>query len=72
MKKPALYPFNYCEVVRIKIPSSSLYGMPIAKIPSDAIMGLPVKEQGYDDKVLVKLLSKKWEDLADFQVFPLL
>lgn len=71
-KKSALYPFNYCDVVRIRIPHSNLYGMPIAEIPSDAIMGMLVKEEGYDDKTLAELLLKKWEDLGDFQAFPLL
>jgi hypothetical protein len=71
-KKPALYPFNYCDVVRIRIPYSNLYDMPIARIPGDAIMGMLVKKDGYNDKALAELLSEKWEDLGDFQPFPLL
>jgi hypothetical protein len=71
-KKPALYPFNYCDVVRIRIPYSNLYDMPISKIPSDAIMGMLVKEDGYDGKALAELLLEKWEDIGDFQPFPLL
>jgi hypothetical protein len=71
-KKPALYPFNYCDVVRVRIPFSNVYGMPIAEIPSDAIMGILVREEGYDGKGLAEALSRKWEDFGDFRPFPLL
>jgi hypothetical protein len=35
-------------------------------------MGMLVKKDGYNDKALAELLSEKWEDLGDFQPFPLL
>lgn len=71
-KKAALYPFNYCKVVRIRIPYSNLYDMPIARIQSDAIMGMLVRKEGYNDKALAELFLEKREDIGDFQPFPLL
>jgi hypothetical protein len=74
-KKAALYPFNYCDVVRIRIPFSRIYDMPIAEIPGDATMGILVKEEGYDENALAELYLKKWEDtgdMGDFRPFPLL
>ena len=66
----SLWPFNFCRVVRIKIPRQSLYKIPIKGIPRNAIMGLIVKKEGYEDKAMTKLLNqKRWGNL---EVFPLL
>jgi len=65
-----LWPFNSCHVVRIKIPKSSLYGIPIVGIPHSAIMCLLVKQAEYEGNAMLKLLKrKKWHDI---EVFPLL
>jgi len=65
-----LIPFNKCNVVRAKIPESGLYGLPIKAIPSAAVMALIVKEEGYAEKALSKLLEQKgWKEV---EVFPLL
>lgn len=72
-KRTALWPFNYCKVVRIEIPHSRFYGLPIKAIPRSAIMGLLVKQEGFEEEELSKLLRiKKWEEIEDFEFFPLL
>lgn len=69
----SLIPFNYCRVVRIRIPKTRLYGIPIGIIPRKAIMGLLVRRDGYDHSMLSKLLRKKrWEENESFEIFPLL
>jgi len=66
----ALWPFNFCQVVRIKISPQSLYKMPVKGIPRSAIMALIVKKEGYEDKAMAKLLNqKRW---GNVEVFPLL
>jgi hypothetical protein len=72
-KKMALWPFSYCDVVRIRIKPSALYGMTITAIPSSALMGLLVKEDGYRHGTMSRLMrKKKWEEIDEFEVFPLL
>jgi len=68
-----LWPFNLCDVVRIKIPYSNVYDIPITLIPQSAIMGLLVKQEGHDEKGILKLLTKKkWDQIEDFEFFPVL
>jgi len=69
-KRASLWPFNYCGIVRVKIPASNFYGLPIKGIPKYVIMGILVKEEGYNEKALLKLLRNK--DWTDVEVFPLL
>lgn len=65
-----LWPFHNCHVVRIRIPYEGLYGLPIVNIPKDAIMGLLVKREGFDMKLMLKILeNKKWHNV---EIFPLL
>jgi hypothetical protein len=65
-----LWPFNNCNVVRVRITRSRLYGMPIKTIPSAAIMALLVKTEGFEEKAMSKLLKqKRWKDV---EIFPLL
>lgn len=69
----SLIPFNYCHVVRIRMPKTRLYGMPIGVIPRRAIMGLLVRKDGYDHNTLSRLLrKKKWDETEGFEIFPLL
>lgn len=72
-KKTALWPFNFCEVVRARIPESSLYGLPIKSIPHDAMMGMLVRKEGYNQAAMSRHLTrKKWDDSEVFEIFPLL
>lgn len=71
-KRPALWPFNNCEVVRVRIPETNVYGLPIRPIPRGGVVGLLVKQDGYDPDVTMKLLDKKKGDNAFFEVFDLL
>jgi hypothetical protein len=65
-----LIPFNNCNVVRARIPTSGLYGLPIKALPRASIMALLVKEEGYEETAFLELLERKgWKDIA---VFPLL
>lgn len=65
-----LWRFNFCKVVRVRIPRFSLYNIPIKGLPRNAIMGLLVKNEGYHEKAMAKLLKKKkWKKL---EVFPML
>jgi hypothetical protein len=65
-----LWPFNSCQVVRVRIPRFSLYNITIKGLPRNAIMGLLVKNEGYHEKAMAKLLKKKkWEKM---EVFPML
>lgn len=65
-----LWPFNNCNVVRVRIPRSRLFGIPIKVIPGAAIMALLAKEEGFEEKAMSKLLEKKgWKGV---EVFPLL
>ena len=54
-----LWPFNSCQVVRVRIPRNGLYKIPIKGIPRNAIMGLLVKKEGYEEKAMAKLLKSK-------------
>lgn len=72
-KKTALWPFNFCKVVRVRIPESHLYGLPIKSIPGIAIMGILVKKEGYNHVAMSKYLTrKKWDDREDSWIFPML
>jgi len=42
-----LYPFNYCDVVRVEIPHSKVHKLPITSIPEHIIMGMLVKQEDY-------------------------
>jgi len=65
-----LWPFHNCQVVRIRIPPSNLYSLPIASIPKEAITGLLVKKEGYNIKMMEKILeNKRWKAI---EIFPLL
>lgn len=63
-----LFPFNYCDVVRIEIPESEYNHLPIVCIPYDKIMGVLVKEKNHQSTSRL-LRSKGW---GDIKVFPLL
>jgi hypothetical protein len=64
-----LWPFNKCDVVRIRIPVG-LYGLPIKAIPGSAVMALLVKEEGFEQGQMLKLLEKKrWNDKEVFPIF---
>jgi len=67
-KKGVLYPFNYCDIVRIEIPKSDLHEIPIGSIPYRAIIGMLVKRK--DRRAIDYLLKLKGMD--EFKVFPLL
>jgi len=68
-----LWPFNLCDVVRIRIANTSLYSIPLASIPSKTIMELLLKAEGHDEKALSKLLTKKkWDEIEAFEFFPVL
>lgn len=72
-KKMALWPFSYCNVVRVRIRPAPLYEMPIKAISRNALMGLLVRKNGYKHKAMAKLLrKKKWDEIDEFGVFPLL
>jgi hypothetical protein len=65
-----LWPFHNCQVVRIRIPTSGLYSLPIIRIPKKVIMGLLVKKEGYNDRIMEKILkNKKWKEI---EIFPIL
>ena len=65
-----LFPFNNCNVVRARIPESEPYGLHINALPREAIMAILVKEKGYSETALSKVLKQKaWKAI---EVFPLL
>ncbi len=65
-----LWPFHNCHVVRIRIPSSDLYDLPIVNLPKEAIIGLLVKKEGYNNRAMEKIIeNKKWRNI---EIFPLL
>ncbi|MFX0117172.1 MAG: hypothetical protein ACFFB3_21685 [Candidatus Hodarchaeota archaeon] len=63
-----LFPFNYCDVVRIEIPKSELSDLPIIGMPYDIIMGMLIKEEDFAG-INGLLESKDWNEI---EVFPLL
>jgi hypothetical protein len=54
-----LWPFNKCNVIRVRIQESRFYGISIKAIPYAAMMALLVKEDGFDEKEMSKLLERK-------------
>jgi hypothetical protein len=63
----ALWPFNDCDVVRVEIPKSKIYEIPIVALPYRAIMGLLVRQKGYREKAMNELLdAKKWNGVEIF------
>ena len=67
-RQGTLYPFNYCNVVRVEIPRSAIHGVHIAPISNDQIMGMLVKRGDY--RAITKLL--KFKGMEEVEVFPLL
>jgi hypothetical protein len=68
-----LWPFNLCDVVRIRTTNTSLYGLPLALVPWNTLMGLLVKADGYNEKALSKYLTrKKLDEIDAFEFFPVL
>jgi hypothetical protein len=63
-----LYPFNYCDVVRIRTPKSPLYNIPLVSLPKEAVMGFLVRSEGYDEEAITNILKQK--KLVD-EVFPI-
>lgn len=66
-RKWALYPFNYCQVVRVKLQKTELRELAIKHIPIKTVMGLLVRRQ---DHISVSRLPKVKDSNID--VFPLL
>jgi hypothetical protein len=66
-RRKVLEPFNFCDVVRVKIPKGDLRGLPIELLPIDIVMGLLVRKEDYQ---VVRDLPKVNEN--DLEVFPLL
>ncbi len=66
-RKP-LSPFNYCDVIRIEVPKSLHFGVPMASIPSECIVGVLVRRGRYSDTR--KCLDMK--GMGNIEVFPLL
>jgi len=66
-RKWALYPFNFCQVVRVKLQKTDLRELAIEAIPIKTIMGFLVRKQDYRG---ISNLPKVKEN--DIDVFPLL
>lgn len=66
-RRGVLDPFNWCDVVRLRIKRKKNLGIPIKLIPSYVIVALLVKQGNYH--TIRRLLQRKWKD---FEVFPLL
>lgn len=66
----ALIPFNFCDVVRLKVPKSYLYNIPLVALPQNSVMGFLVRGDGYDAGIMNKILEQKGMD--DIGVFPVL
>lgn len=64
----ALYPFNYCDVVRVEIPQSKFHKLPIKLIPYHIIMGMLVRQE--DRPAIDNFLENK--QLDEIDVFSLL
>lgn len=62
-RKGVLYPFNYCDVVRIEVPGSEFRRLPIAAIPRKYIAGFIVRRGDYWG--VTRLLKKKGMSSAD-------
>ena len=71
--RTALWPFNYCEVVRVRIPESNIHGLPIAALPPTTVVGLLMKKDCYNHEAVSELLvRKRWDETPIFEVFGLL
>jgi hypothetical protein len=64
-RRGALYPFNYCDVVRVEIPQSKVHKLPITSIPEHIIMGMLVKQEDYS------AIEDLWE-WGEIRIFSLL
>jgi hypothetical protein len=63
----SLIPFNYCDIVRIRIKKSSIYGIPISTIPRSAVMGLLLKQERCNLSAIERKLWKKtWDEVEMF------
>ena len=63
----SLIPFNYCDIVRIRIAKSSVYGIPISTIPRSTVMGLLLRQQGCNLSAIERRLRKKtWDEVEIF------
>lgn len=67
-KRVVLYPFHYCDVVRVEIPQFGFFNLAITSIPYHTVMGILTKLEDYSD-IRDLLEEKRWETI---EVFPLL
>ena len=68
-RKGSLEPFNFCNVVRVKIRRRKYLGLPIKTIPRGGVLGMLVKRGSYH--VMCRLLKqKKWSNVAVFPLLP--
>ncbi len=67
-RRGTLDPFNNCDVVRIEISKSELYGLPIISIPNQAIKAVLVKSS--EVRAVKNILNSK--GMSDIKVFSLL
>lgn len=65
-RKWVLDPFNFCDVVRVKIPKSGLRDLPIYPIPLQYTVGLLVRRSDY--KAMLDLPKIREYDLGVFPV----
>jgi hypothetical protein len=66
--RKALIPFNYCDVVRVEIPHSGLFGMPFAELKAKEILGILSRKRNH--RAICKEIKKK--HMNNVQVFSLL
>jgi len=64
-RRGPLYPFHYCDVVRVEIPQSKVRKLPIASIPGHILMGLLVEQED------CSAIKNMW-DWGETRIFPLL
>jgi hypothetical protein len=66
-RSKVLRPFNFCDVVRVRIPKSRLRRLPIYSIPIQYVMGLLVRRNDYQAVLGLSKISD-----YELEVFPVL